>query len=451
MSQPPQPRIQCSACRQQFPAAVQNFIDTEVYPQGKALLLAGRLNAFRCPQCGTVNNVVVPILYHDPSRELLITLVPMELNITKDQQEQLIGNMLNELTRRISKDNFKGYMFQPRRAITMQGLIEQVLEADGVTREMMDAQRQRADLAQRFVQASHEEIATLIQEHDAEIDTQFIQMLTVMAQRMLEDGQEQAAQHIIHVQAQIVENSSFGQQLQQQQAAQEAAIQAVSADLETLGEAPQRSDFADLVIHYTDEDEKLQALVGLVRPVFDYLFFQEFTTRISQAPAAERDKLENVRNRLLELTTLIDQQQQAILQEAAGLLQEMLTTPDLDAMIAENLPYIDNMFMSVLTANIQEAQRRQDLNASARLKQIYDRVVEALRSQMQPELRFINDLIGAPDEDTVRKMVAEHANEHGDVLFDVIDAVEQIIASQGGAEARGRLNFIREEIGQMLG
>ncbi|MFN8450295.1 MAG: hypothetical protein U0521_17340 [Anaerolineae bacterium] len=44
---------------------------------------------------------------------------------------------------KLPQQSMKGYLFQPRRALTMQGLIEQVLQADGVTPEMIGEQRAR--------------------------------------------------------------------------------------------------------------------------------------------------------------------------------------------------------------------------------------------------------------------------------------------------------------------
>ncbi len=94
---------------------------------------------------------------------------------------------------------------------------------------------------------------------------------------------------------------------------------------------------------------------------------------------------------------MVDQQQQMVVQEAAQLLQSMVNSPDIDAAVDENMPYLDDTFMAVLSANIQEAQRAGNIQLSGRLKLVYDRVVAALRDNMQPELRFINDLLSLPE------------------------------------------------------
>ena len=63
--------------------------------------------------------------------------------------------------------------------------------------------------------------------------------------------------------------------------------------------------------------------------------------------------------------------------------------------------------MAVLSANIQEAQRRGDLNASAKLKQVYEQVVTVLRENMQPELRFINDLLSTESDEEASTLLME--------------------------------------------
>jgi hypothetical protein len=191
-------------------------------------------------------------------------------------------------------------------------------------------------------------------------------------------------------------------------------------------------------------------LVGLVRPVFDYQFFQELTAAVGKAPADERDRLEMLRENLLALTTLVDQQAQLAMQEAAGLLQAILNNPNPEDVIFQNLELIDYTFMQVLSANIQEAERRGDPNASARLKDIYNRVVNVLQSNMPPELRFVNELLSTSSPDSVRQLIGQRAGEFGENLLAAIDAVEEQVAAQGNPALLERLAFVRDEATKVL-
>jgi hypothetical protein len=278
-----------------------------------------------------------------------------------------------------------------------------------------------------------------------------MQTMTVMAQRMLQDGQAAVAEHIIATQGALIELSSYGQQIAKQQEAQEETVHQVAEDINALGAQAKREDFLSLAIKYMDDEQRLQALVGLVRPAFDYQFFQEMTVHIGQAPAAQRDKLEALRDHLVELTTVVDRQSQAVIQQAVSLLQAIVNSENPDDLIRGNLPLIDDTFLAVLTANIEEAERRRDVGASSRLKAVYNKVVAILQENMQPELRFVNQLLSVEDEVEAQKMVVEHASGFGKPLLEVMDAVGQVLAQRGEREAVEKLVFLRTAAEKVLG
>jgi uncharacterized Zn finger protein len=89
--------LNCPSCGRPINAVVETVIDAGQDPQSKARLLSGQTNNIRCPNCGNMVTVAAPLLYHDASKELLIAFVPMELNLTKDQQEKTIGDLMREL------------------------------------------------------------------------------------------------------------------------------------------------------------------------------------------------------------------------------------------------------------------------------------------------------------------------------------------------------------------
>ena len=445
-----QAAIQCPNCGRQFNAIVETIIDPASDPNGKVRLLSGQANSAQCPNCGFAVALSSPILYHDATKELLLTYVPMELNLSKDQQEKAIGDMMRELTSRLPKEAMRGYLFQPRQMLTIQGMIDTILQADGVTPEMMEQQRQRVRLLETLLQTPEEDLTTVIQQHDAQIDGQLFQTLTMMAQRMAQEGRADITEQMVTLQEYLLADSTFGQNLIAQSRMQEETVQQVAADLQAMSEEPTRADFLELALRYANDDDRLQALVGVARPAFDYQFFQDLTMRIGQAPAGEREGLEALRDRLVELTTAVDQQAQAALQSAAQLLGAIVNAPDPDALIAESLPMLDDTFLAVLQANLQEAERRKDLQMSAKLRDIYNRVLAMLRQNMRPELKFINDLLSAESEDEARQMIAEQAGTYGDTLLEMMDAVEEVLAARGEEDVRGRLVMLREAAAQVL-
>jgi hypothetical protein len=447
-----QTTIQCVQCRQPFRGVVQTVIDPTQNPQAKISLLGGTLNQFPCPNCGTPNGVLTPILYHDGSKELMITYVPMELGMTRDAQEKAIGDLIREVTAQLPKNAFKAYLLQPRSALTMQGLIEQVLQADGVTPEMMEAQRERVRLVEMFIQTPPELLAGLIQQYDAKIDAQFMQTMTLVIQQLLQEGRQPLAEQVAAIQNYILENSTFGEQVIAQAQQQEAVVAEVAETLSKMGETAQRSDFMKLAIDYAGDEQHLQALVGLARPAFDATFFQELNAVIGKVPASSRAALEALRDHLSELTAMVDQQAQMALQEAATLLRVIASSPNPDEIIRENLGSIDYTFLQLLTANIQEATRRGDVNGSSKLKDIYNRIIAALQANMPPELQFINDLLSAPSDDVARQMVVQGASSFGHSLLEAMDAVEQQLTGSGNGNPAllERLAQVRQEAVNVL-
>jgi hypothetical protein len=332
----------------------------------------------------------------------------------------------------------------------MQGLVEMVLEADGVTPAMLEEQRARVRLAEQFLQSEDVDIEKLVAEHDARIDVNLFQTMTMMAQRAIEDGRPDIARAVVMVQNRVAELSTAGQELLREQQAQEDAISEVAAVLDELGEDAGRGAFFDLAVGFKDQDAHLQALVGMARPAFDYEFFQEMTGAIGQAPSAERPELEALRDRLVELTRMIDEQAQFTVQQATGLLQAMINSEDPAELVRANAPMIDETFMAVLTANMEEANRRQDAQMGARLRAVSDAVMSVLQEGMQPEMRFINTLLQAETQEAASEMLAEGAEEFGPALLESLQSLEEILAEQGDTPVYRRIQTLREEAARLF-
>jgi len=451
MNNTPQSGVRCSNCGTPLNIPVRSIVDAHAEPQMKMMLLNGELNSGTCTACGTPNTVLTPILYHDGEKELLVAFVPAEVAMqTGRNEEQIVGEMMNMLSENLPKDQFKAYMFNPKRTLTMQGLVNLILEADGITPEMIDAQKQQIGLVQGMIEAEPDALDDIIRQNDDKIDQQFFQVFSALAQRLLQNGSQELADRLVTVQERLIELTTFGQQIQAEQEAQAVIIEEVAEELQSIAGNATRADLINMVAKYVGQDEHLDAIVGMARPAFDYEFFQELTVYIGQAPSEEREGLENMRDRLVEATQAVDQQMQSAAKQAAGLLQEMLNATEIDQVIATNLPAIDDVFMQVLTMNLQEAQRRNDNDALNRLQQIYDRVMTILQAQMQPELRFVNELMSADSEATMQQMIAEGAGEYGMELLEVIDAVARVLQSQGNQQALNRLALIQQQVSEAL-
>ncbi|MRR29952.1 hypothetical protein EG834_06465, partial [bacterium] len=136
----------CPRCRQPILAEVQQLFDMNSDPTAKQRLMSRSTNVARCQACGYEGMMSTPIVYHDPSKELLLTFFPPEMGIPVNEQEKQIGPLINQVVNALPAEKRKGYLFQPQTMFTYQTLLDKVLEADGITKEMIEAQQKRVGL-----------------------------------------------------------------------------------------------------------------------------------------------------------------------------------------------------------------------------------------------------------------------------------------------------------------
>lgn len=437
----------CTRCGTPTPIAVTNIIDAESHPQLKISLLNEQLNTAPCPQCGHINRVSTPLLYHDASKELLIALVPMELGTGKQDTERVIGDLMNRLTNSIPKEQFKAYMFNPKRALTVNGLIEQIMEAEGIDPDQINRQKERVQLLQKMIMtASEESLKSLIEENQSLIDVDLFQSITLTAQRAQAEGREDVLQKLMLVQQTLLEETPIGRELAQRRERQTAALQAVAERIQTLGQDATRADFRELAIEYADDEDKLQTLVGLVRPAFDEQFFEELTAHIEATAPDQRAPLEKLHEDLKTYAQAIDAEVQQELEHANQLLHTLFHSQNLQHDVIQNLAHIDDDFMTVLAANLQESERRQDAQTHARLREIYQTIVNLLQSQMPPEMRLINDLLSIEDPAQMQALLSQRTDELTDTLPEFLTEVEKILQSRGQELVLQRFYNVRDAI-----
>lgn len=81
----PKTRINCPNCRQPVTADIEQLFDLNTDPGAKQRFLSGAFNLIQCPNCGYQGSVATPIVYHDPDKELLLTFVPGEIGLPRDE------------------------------------------------------------------------------------------------------------------------------------------------------------------------------------------------------------------------------------------------------------------------------------------------------------------------------------------------------------------------------
>jgi hypothetical protein len=448
----PATTITCPNCRQPFQANIEQLIDVSIDPSAKARLLSGRLNVALCPYCGFSAPLATPLAYHDPDKQLLIIHVPMELNLPKEESERVIGSFTTAIQKSLPQEKRRGYLFTPKQALTRQSMTDMILEADGVTKEMIDAQRQKMKLVEEVLGTPPDQLPALVEQHDAELDAEFFALMLAAAESGLAAGRDDVAQAVVAIRDELIRLSSFGQEALAAQERQQVLIKEVADRMNALGARATRDDVVNLVVDLAaEDDEKLQVAVGLARQAMDYQFFQILTNRIEKAKAPDvRAHLEATRKRLNELTAVIDQQNEAIIKRATDTLRGLMTADDLDGAISTRLELFDDTFLAVLQANIQAAEQARDITSAARLKMIFEKIVTALQSSAPPAVQFINQLMTEPNLDEARKLIQTEGPAYGEELLQWMDVLLEDLSAQPGNPSMERLSQLRDEAEKVL-
>ncbi len=427
----PRTQINCPNCRQPVVADIKQLFDVAQDPRAKQEILSGMFNLVQCPHCGYQGNLATPIVYHDPDKELLLTYFPTEVQMTRNEQERVIGPLINQVMSSLPAEKRKGYLLNPQTMLTLKGMVERILEADGVTKEMLEAQEKRMALIQRLMGVSAESLPEVIRQEEALIDEEFFALFSRFAEAALMSGDENALQHLRRVQQALLEHSAIGRELQ----SATKALEGVQKSLQALGNELTREKLLDLVLTAPDEAH-LQAYVQLVRPGMDYEFFQLLSQRIEAAAGEEKERLTSVREKLLSFIDVIDSALRQRREVARRNLDALLKAEDVQAALQANLGAVDEYFVEALTTELEEARRKGDLERSAKLQMVLEMIEQ--QSAPPPEVALIERLLEKADDEAalLEAIRAEDAETLGNLteMLSAFIAQLQDSASQAGGE-----------------
>jgi hypothetical protein len=429
----PKMQVSCPKCRQPVVADVQQLFDVNVDPEAKQRLLSGAYNIIQCPFCGYQGNLSTIIVYHDPQKELLLTFVPPEIGLPRNEQERVIGGLINQVINSLPQEKRKGYLLNPQSTLTMQGLIERILETDGITREMIQAQQQRLSLLQRLAGMTEEKaLQEVIQQEDGQLDAEFFMLLSRLGEAAAAGGDRESYKQLVELQRRLLPLTTYGKQLKAQTEEVEQALK----DLQAAGRELTREKMLDLLINAPNQT-RMEALVSLARPAIDYSFFQLLSERIDHAKPENRQRLVELRTRLLELTEAIDKQVEAHRQDSRQLIEEIMKTPDIEEAIAQSVAAIDELFMQELDTMLKDARKKGDLERSGKLQQIMDAVQKAAAGP--EELHLIEEYLDMVDDTSRQTFLDTHKAEINQEFMDLLANLAVQVQSGGEKELVDRV------------
>ena len=431
--------LSCPQCRTPVTVNLEQLFDVTQDPASKQRFLSGQFNLIDCPTCRYRGQAATLLMYHDADKEILMSYTPMQIGLPQAEQEKLIGRLVNEVINKLPQEKRKGYLLNPKPALTLQNMMDRILEADGVTREMVDAQKDKVKLLQKLLSAAAETLPALVTESDAEIDEQLFQILSASIQATAAQGNEPGARRMLDLQSKLLELSSFGARYRERQGQVQAAIR----ELQELGDKLTPDKVMELILK-ADSDDKVAAYVSLARPAIDYGFFESMTRRIDRAQGEEKERLTKRRDFVLQMTQEIDEAAKARINEAAGRLKKIMDAPDLQKALMDAAPYIDETFMAVLDENIRAAQKAGRADLVTKLSLIGDGINRLIAESAPPEIQFINQLLDLKTDAEAEAGLKRRAAELTPEMLQYMNDLSQQLREGGRPELADRLEKLYE-------
>lgn len=434
--------VPCPNCRQPVLIDLTRLFDLNSDPQAKDALLSGSANTFQCPNCHYQGVYPTPLVYHDPDKQLLLTYFPPELNTSITEQEKTIGPLIKKVMDDLPPEKRKAYLFKPQTMLTRQRLLETILEADGITPEMMKVQQEKLLLLQQLVNISPESLPVQISQNDEKIDEELFVLLSRLAQASAAAGDQQSVQALSNLQQALLQHSTVGKAAALQASETRAAIN----ELQELSKAGiTRENLLDLLVKNTESEIRLTTIASMARGGLDYTFFQTLTDKIDQTTGEEQTRLVTLREKLLTIVEAVDEAMKAQVEESQKLLQDILAAEDIAAATEEALPKINQAFTGVLNSELTTAQKTDD---TAKLTKLVV-IVSVLRaaSTSGAVLQVIEEMLQletAEERQNVLEAAGEAINdEFSQTLSSLISQVE----SQGDQpELIDKLKEINREV-----
>ncbi|GAB4433796.1 MAG: CpXC domain-containing protein [Chloroflexi bacterium OHK40] len=429
----PQPvQLTCPACGTPFRAAIYTLVDVTAQSELKAALLSGQLNVAVCPNCRTASMLGAPLIYHDAAKQLCLVYFPQELNSRPEDQERFVGEATSFIIRSLPANAPRGYLLAPRRFLTLPSLLDAILEADGVSREMLERQRAHVDLISELAARlnDEEQFAALVEQRRADLTPEFFATLAAFIEAT-PPAQADSRELLLQLQARLADL---------------AAADHDSPDDEELAAAIARLQSAS--------DDELELAVAELRPLIDYGFFQAWTEQIDAAEAAgqhdEADRLTARRARILSIVEELDREAQQMFEAGSATLGEVLQAPDPLAALRERADAVDEAFMMVLSANAGAAQRAGRDDMVALLERLAEEAVAIIQARLSPEERFINELLLA---ETPRDATALLRKNVGKITPDLVKRLNELAEQEekrANKPTAERLRQLARESGAML-
>jgi hypothetical protein len=435
---PQQVQITCPNCGRPYRTAIFSLIDVGQQPDLKTPFLLGQLNTAVCPNCGAALPLATDTVYHDPAKQLLLVYSPQGQGARPQEQERFVGELTNFVLRTLPPDAPKGYVLAPRRFMSLQSLVDAILEADGVTREQFEGQLQKVNLV--YILASviddEQQFNAAVAEYRDVVDDDLFALLDAYIDAGERAGRPDAVAPLITVRDRLRVLVAEGL----------PEPEASGADLDALVEQLTAAS-----------DEELPTLVRTVRGDLDYDFFAALTERIEAlrvaGDAAGADQLLARRQQILEVVEAFDREEQQRFEETSTLLRAVYEAQDRLAALRErsaDLRRLAEPFFFLLEANAEAAERAGNAAVVAEMAALREHAQHVIDESLSPEDRFINQLLQSETPQDSTRLLRQHAAQVTPTFVKRLNELADELGSKGQQEQGDQVRRLAREAGAML-
>ena len=432
----------CPACHQPVAVDIQQVFDMGKDPLAKQKILSNTSNFLHCPSCGYQGMLAVPIIYHDPDKELLFTFFPPDLNTPVNEQEKQIGPLINRILNDLPQEKRKAYLLQPQSTLTFQTMIEKILEADGITKEMLDDQQKRINLLDKLIKTPKEDRLAIFEKEKEIIDINFFSILSRIVESAMVQGDEESQKPLLDLQQQLFVNTKVGQELFTQVKETETAIKSLQ---EASKNGLTREKLLD-ILESAPSDTQLSTTVSLARSGLDYSFFQLLSEKIdSTQEENKKQELTQLREKLLQITEEIDKRLQEQMAKAKQLLEKIISVEKIEEELEKNFSAINDFFIQVLQAELSVARKDGNLDRIQKLERIM--IVIEKASAPNEGIKLFESLLEFKDKDDLDRLISENSTKINQAFLDLMNnIVSQVQKQNDQPELSEKVTIIHKAI-----
>ena len=167
----------------------------------------------------------------------------------------------------------------------------------------------------------------------------------------------------------------------------------------------------------------------MVRSGMDYTFFQTLTEKLDAAKGDEKKKLEELREKLLDYVNEVDRQLEERYKESQAFIDKLLEQEDVAKATHENIQGFTQETADLVNQMMRQASEKNDYERMGKLQKMMEVLQEA--SAPPPEVAFIEQLLEAPDDAAIEKMLSDNEDSINEDLMNTLGGLMAQLEAQG--------------------